>query len=68
MFPFNSETKKMTVAVETEHEKTVRIYTKGATENILDDCVLYLDKKDFIDLSNISMKDKLKSTVLKEMA
>ena len=36
--PFNSETKKMTVVVELEPEKKVRVYTKGASENIIDDC------------------------------
>lgn len=38
MFPFNSDTKKMTVAVEMEPEKKVRIFTKGASENLIDDC------------------------------
>jgi magnesium-transporting ATPase (P-type) len=38
MFPFNSDTKKMTVVVELEHQKKVRVYTKGASENIIDDC------------------------------
>jgi magnesium-transporting ATPase (P-type) len=38
MFPFNSDTKKMTVVIELEHEKKVRVYTKGASENIIDDC------------------------------
>ena len=38
MFPFNSETKKMTVVIELEHEKRVRVFTKGASENIIDDC------------------------------
>lgn len=36
--PFNSETKKMTVVVEMEVDKRVRVYTKGASENIIDDC------------------------------
>jgi Ca2+ transporting ATPase len=43
MFPFNSETKKMTVGVETEFEKVVRIYTKGASENIIDSCIDQVD-------------------------
>ena len=42
MMPFNSETKKMTVVVEVEPEKRVRIYTKGASENIIDDCAFIL--------------------------
>lgn len=37
MVPFNSDTKKMTVAVQKD-ENTVRIYTKGASENVIDDC------------------------------
>ena len=36
--PFNSTTKKMTVVVELEPERRVRVYTKGASENIIDDC------------------------------
>ena len=43
MIPFNSESKKMTVVVELEAEKTVRVYTKGASECILDDCAYMLD-------------------------
>lgn len=44
MFPFNSETKKMTVVIELEREKRVRVFTKGASENILDDCAAFIDK------------------------
>jgi magnesium-transporting ATPase (P-type) len=43
MIPFNSETKKMTVVVELEHEKRVRVFTKGASENIIDDCAYLYD-------------------------
>ena len=43
MIPFNSETKKMTVVVELEHEKRVRVFTKGASENIIDDCAYIYD-------------------------
>lgn len=42
--PFNSHTKKMTVAIELEPSKTVRIFTKGATEMLLDDCIQMLEK------------------------
>lgn len=42
--PFNSTTKKMTVVVELEKDKTVRVYTKGASENIVDDCINMIDK------------------------
>lgn len=41
MIPFNSETKKMTVVI--EHERGVRVFTKGASECIIDDCAFLLD-------------------------
>lgn len=44
MIPFNSETKKMTVVVEIEPDKKVRVYTKGASENLIDDCITMIDK------------------------
>lgn len=44
MIPFNSETKKMTVVVELDPGKTVRVFTKGASENLIDDCAALLDK------------------------
>jgi magnesium-transporting ATPase (P-type) len=44
MYPFNSTTKKMTVIVETEYEKSVRVYTKGASENIIEDCNSIIDQ------------------------
>ncbi len=34
----------MTVVVEIEHDKKVRVFTKGASENIIDDCVAFIDK------------------------
>lgn len=42
--PFNSTTKKMTVVVELEAERRVRVYTKGASENIIDDCSHILER------------------------
>ena len=45
MIPFNSETKKMTVVIEIEHERKVRVFTKGASENIIDDCAYIFDQK-----------------------
>lgn len=42
--PFNSNTKKMTVVVELEREKTVRVYTKGAPESLIDDCINIIEK------------------------
>ncbi len=53
MFPFNSETKKMTVVEELEAGKRVRVYTKGASENILQDCTHILDSNGSI----ISLED-----------
>jgi magnesium-transporting ATPase (P-type) len=44
MIPFNSDTKKMTVVIELEHDKKVRVFTKGASENLIDDCVTMIDK------------------------
>jgi magnesium-transporting ATPase (P-type) len=44
MIPFNSDTKKMTVVIELEHDKKVRVFTKGASENLIDDCITMLDK------------------------
>ena len=38
MYPFNSTTKSMSVVVEIESKQTVRIFTKGATENIIANC------------------------------
>lgn len=68
MFPFNSDTKKMTVAVEIEHEKVVRIYTKGASEIIIDSCMYMIEGENQEDLSVPQLKEKLKQTVLKQMA
>lgn len=44
MIPFNSDTKKMTVVLEIEPDKKVRVFTKGASENIIDDCTSVIDK------------------------
>lgn len=34
----------MTVVVELEPERMVRVFTKGASENIVDDCINMIDK------------------------
>jgi len=52
MIPFNSETKKMTVVVELERDKRVRVFTKGASECIIDDCAFLLDPNVKTQLSN----------------
>ncbi len=68
MFPFNSDTKKMTVAVELEYQKRVRIYTKGASENLIDDCKSIIDKgNQLVDL-DLNKRQKIKINVLKTMA
>jgi P-type Ca2+ transporter type 2C len=51
MIPFNSETKKMTVVI--EHEKGVRVFTKGASECIIDDCAFLLDPNIKTQITNI---------------
>lgn len=74
MIPFNSDTKKMTVVIETEPGKRVRVYTKGASENIIDDCAKMIEKSqqpgqpsNEIDL-DLSIRERLKDGVLKQMA
>ena len=69
MYPFNSTTKKMTVVVEIEHNKMVRVFTKGASENIIEDCDRIIDGtngeiKEFTD----TMKAHVKETVIRNMA
>ena len=68
MFPFNSDTKKMTVAVELEPEKTVRIFTKGASENLLDDCTTMVDKDNKQTDLDVKKIEKIKEEILKKMA
>ena len=34
----------MTVVVELEPEKLVRVYTKGASEHLIDDCATMIEK------------------------
>jgi magnesium-transporting ATPase (P-type) len=63
--PFNSTTKKMTVVVELERDKTVRVYTKGASECIVDDCLNMIAKDgQLVDL-DATAKEQLKETTLK---
>lgn len=68
MIPFNSETKKMTVIVELS-DTLVRVYTKGASENLIDDCASILDKNhtQVVDL-DLNKRDQIKESVLKIMA
>lgn len=67
MFPFNSETKKMTVVVELEKDKKVRVFTKGASENILDDCAAFIGKDQLVDL-DLTKREKIKDEIIKRMA
>lgn len=81
MIPFNSETKKMTVVVELEPEKKVRVFTKGASENIIDDCAYIHDQRNIQLSSSMSLstqalvttldlnkRDTIKEQTLKHMA
>lgn len=68
MIPFNSDTKKMTVVVELEAEKMVRVYTKGASENLIDDCTTMVEKNNKHTDLDLSMRDKIKEDILKKMA
>lgn len=72
MFPFNSETKKMTVVVELEHQKKVRVYTKGASENIIDDCAYIQDasmqhQSQVVNL-DLNKRESIKKDILTQMA
>jgi len=68
MYPFNSETKKMTVVVELEHGKKVRVYTKGASENILQDCSHTLDQNGSVVTLENGQKDQIKNGIIRDMA
>jgi magnesium-transporting ATPase (P-type) len=57
----------MTVVVELEHDKKVRVFTKGASELIIDDCNLMLDKKQETEL-DMNKRDGIKESILKAMA
>lgn len=65
MIPFNSDTKKMTVVVDLEPNKKVRIFTKGASENIIDDCNSMIDAQNTHSELDLSKRDKLKENILK---
>jgi Ca2+ transporting ATPase len=45
MYPFNSDTKKMTVVIEHQPEQTVRVFTKGAPEILLEGCSHIIDSQ-----------------------
>lgn len=68
MVPFNSDTKKMTVVIELEHDKKVRVFTKGASENIIDDCSTIIDKNQKESDLDLSKRESIKETILKPMA
>jgi hypothetical protein len=58
----------MTVVIELEPDRKVRVYTKGASENIIDDCPTMLDKDSQEIILDISKREKIKDSVLKNMA
>lgn len=66
--PFNSETKKMTVVVEVEPEKRVRVYTKGASECIIDDCAYVQGNGQGMIPLDLNKRDGIKEHTLKNMA
>ena len=68
MYPFNSTTKKMTVVVETEYQKKVRIFTKGASENILEDCYQQINQDGQIKEFDLESKMKIKTEIIQKMA
>jgi len=65
MVPFNSTTKKMTVVVETEYNQKVTIFTKGASENIVDDCVSFIDQDQKPIDMDLAKREHFKDVVLK---
>lgn len=65
--PFNSDTKTMSVVVELEYEKKVRVFTKGASESIIGDCITMIDKQGQIVDLDISKREKVKDQILKQM-
>lgn len=67
-FPFNSETKKMTVVIELEPSKKVRIFTKGASENIIEDCTTTLDANGGQLSFNDVQKQHIRDVIIKNMA
>lgn len=69
MIPFNSETKKMTVVVELEPDQRVRVFTKGASECIIDDCA-YVVAGSNVGIANLDLnkRDAIKEQILKHMA
>ena len=62
--PFNSDAKKMSVVVELEQDKMVRIYTKGASESLIDDCAAIIDKNNQLVDLDLNRRDKIKNNVI----
>lgn len=58
----------MTVVVELEGNKKVRVYTKGASENIVDDCSNIIERNGEIKELDMDARQNLKETILKGMA
>lgn len=72
MIPFNSDTKKMTVVIELEPDKKVRVFTKGASEILIDDCVTMLEKTGQDQIREVeldlSQRENIKEGILRQMA
>ena len=58
IFPFDS-TKKRSTAIVFNHDGTVRLYVKGATEVLLNDCGYYMDTDGEKKLMDASMKSHI---------
>jgi len=67
ILPFSSRTKRMTTVYKISQEK-YRIYSKGASEIMLDLCNKILDKNGQISNLNEGMKDNIKNMIIEDYA
>eukprot|EP00347_Sterkiella_histriomuscorum_P016123 403354399 len=51
VIPFSQDNKKMTVVVELIPGKLVRVFTKGASENLIAECNQFIDNQSYKDIS-----------------
>ena len=58
----------MTVVVELGPNKQVRVFTKGASEIIIDDCSKVRERNGDENELDMNIRENLKNTTLKEMA
>jgi len=66
--PFNSESKKMTVAIELEPSKLVRVFTKGASETIIDECAFMQGEAGAQTKLDLARINQIKDHTLRHMA